>query len=78
MYFQPLILLQVLGFIFLPVYIASKVCTLPEYMKRRFGGDRIRMYLTFLSLVLYIFTKISVRFAKIDQDLKLILIFFQG
>ena len=49
-----------LGFVFLPVYIASKVCTLPEYMMKRFGGQRIRMYLAVLSMILYVFTKISV------------------
>ena len=57
---QALVLLQLLGFGFLPVYIASKVCTLPEYLKKRFGGERIRIYLAVLSLLLYIFTKISV------------------
>ncbi|CAG0895970.1 unnamed protein product [Darwinula stevensoni] len=36
------------------------VCTLPEYMNKRFGGQRIRVYLACLSLLLYIFTKISV------------------
>ena len=58
--FQALVSLQLLGFVFLPVYIASKVCTLPEYMMKRFGGQRIRMYLAILSMILYIFTKISV------------------
>lgn len=33
---------------------------MPEYLKKRFGGQRIRIYLSVLSLVLYIFTKISV------------------
>jgi hypothetical protein len=33
---------------------------MPEYIKKRFGGDRIRIYLSCLSLILYIFTKISV------------------
>uniref|UniRef100_A0A3Q0KMC9 Inositol transporter n=1 Tax=Schistosoma mansoni TaxID=6183 RepID=A0A3Q0KMC9_SCHMA len=54
------ILLQLLGWVFLPVYIASGVFTLPEYMKKRYGGERIHMYLALLSLILYIFTKISV------------------
>nr|CAH8842648.1 unnamed protein product [Trichobilharzia regenti] len=54
------IILQLLGWVFLPVYIASGVSTLPEYMKKRFGGDRIKVYLAVLSLLLYIFTKISV------------------
>eukprot|EP00794_Sanderia_malayensis_P008235 gene8235-9117_t len=58
--FNALILLQLLGFVFLPVYIASGVCTLPEYIHKRFGGHRIRVFLALLSLILYIFTKISV------------------
>ncbi|EDO43582.1 predicted protein [Nematostella vectensis] len=38
----------------------GRVCTLPEYIHRRFGGQRIRVWLSVLSLLLYIFTKISV------------------
>ncbi|KAH8848658.1 Sodium/myo-inositol cotransporter, partial [Schistosoma japonicum] len=56
------ILLQLLGWVFLPVYIASGVFTLPEYMKKRYGGERIHIYLALLSLILYIFTKISVSY----------------
>ena len=37
-----------------------QVRTLPEYMVKRFGGRRISMYLAVLSMILYIFTKISV------------------
>lgn len=55
-----LIILQIAGWVFLPVFIASRVCTLPEYMSKRFGGKRIRTYLAVLSMLLYIFTKISV------------------
>lgn len=33
---------------------------MPEYLKKRFGGQRISLYLSVLSLFLYIFTKISV------------------
>ncbi|TPP57400.1 Sodium:myo inositol cotransporter, partial [Fasciola gigantica] len=54
------LLLQLLGWVFLPVYIASGAFTLPDYMSRRFGGNRIQIYLAGLSLLLYIFTKISV------------------
>ncbi|XP_042251196.1 sodium/glucose cotransporter 1 isoform X4 [Thunnus maccoyii] len=32
---------------------------MPEYLKKRFGGQRIRIYLSVLSLFLYVFTKIS-------------------
>uniref|UniRef100_A0A3Q2R401 Sodium/glucose cotransporter 1 n=1 Tax=Fundulus heteroclitus TaxID=8078 RepID=A0A3Q2R401_FUNHE len=35
------------------------VVTMPEYLKKRFGGQRIRIYLSVLSLFLYAFTKIS-------------------
>ncbi|CAF1673683.1 unnamed protein product, partial [Rotaria sp. Silwood1] len=52
--------LMILGWIFLPVYIKADVYTMPEFIKKRFGGDRIRFYLTILSLILSIFTKISV------------------
>ncbi|CAL4225733.1 unnamed protein product, partial [Meganyctiphanes norvegica] len=58
--FNALILLQLLGWVFLPVFIASGVNTLPEYTRKRFGGRRIQTYLAVLSLILYIFTKISV------------------
>nr|CDS22582.1 sodium:myo inositol cotransporter [Echinococcus granulosus] len=58
--FNAAILLQLLGWVFLPVYISSGAFTLPDYMKKRFGGSRIQIYLTVLSLLLYIFTKISV------------------
>ncbi|XP_027227877.2 sodium/mannose cotransporter SLC5A10 isoform X1 [Penaeus vannamei] len=58
--FNALVLLQLLGWVFLPVFIASGVNTLPEYTKKRFGGRRIQTYLALLSLILYIFTKISV------------------
>ncbi|KAG8189137.1 hypothetical protein JTE90_018431 [Oedothorax gibbosus] len=55
-----LAIIQLTGWVFLPVFIASRVCTLPEYMSKRFGGLRIRTYLAVLSLILYVFTKISV------------------
>ncbi|XP_033008079.1 sodium/glucose cotransporter 4 isoform X1 [Lacerta agilis] len=51
--------LLVLGWIFVPVYISSGVVTMPEYLRKRFGGQRIQIYLSVLSLILYIFTKIS-------------------
>ena len=55
-----------LGWLFVPVYMASGVYTMPEYLKKRFGGRRIQMYLSVLALLLYVFTKISVRI-KIDS-----------
>ncbi|TEA37146.1 hypothetical protein DBR06_SOUSAS210324 [Sousa chinensis] len=52
-------LLLALGWIFVPVYIAAGVVTMPQYLKKRFGGQRIQVYMSLLSLILYIFTKIS-------------------
>ncbi len=51
---------MVLGWLFVPVYLKSKVFTMPQYIKMRYGGERIRVYLTCLALTLSIFTKISV------------------
>lgn len=55
-----LILLQLLGWIFIPVYIQSGVYTMPEYLAKRYGGRRLQVYFAVLSLTLYIFTKLSV------------------
>ncbi|XP_071819230.1 sodium/glucose cotransporter 4-like isoform X2 [Apostichopus japonicus] len=49
-----------LGWIFVPVYISSGVYTMPEYLRVRFGGQRLRIFMSVLALFLYIFTKISV------------------
>ncbi|KER26650.1 hypothetical protein T265_06152 [Opisthorchis viverrini] len=35
------------------------VYTMPEYLKRRFGGTGLQFYLAFMALFLYVFTKIS-------------------
>ncbi|XP_027778118.2 sodium/mannose cotransporter SLC5A10 isoform X1 [Marmota flaviventris] len=52
--------LLALAWIFVPIYISSEIVTLPEYIQKRFGGQRIRMYLSVLSLLLSVFTKISI------------------
>ena len=52
--------LLLLGWVFVPVYMSAGVYTMPEYLKKRYGGHRIRVTLTCLSLILYIFTKIAV------------------
>uniref|UniRef100_A0A671TC43 Sodium/glucose cotransporter 1 n=1 Tax=Sinocyclocheilus anshuiensis TaxID=1608454 RepID=A0A671TC43_9TELE len=56
---QALVVVIILGWLFVPIYIKAGVVTLPEYLKKRFGGQRIRIYLSVLSLFLYVFTKIS-------------------
>lgn len=58
--FNALLLLQLLGWVFIPVYIQAGVFTMPEYLSKRFGGNRLKVYFAVLSLVLYIFTKLSV------------------
>ncbi|XP_038619235.1 sodium/myo-inositol cotransporter 2 [Tachyglossus aculeatus] len=49
-----------LAWLFLPIYVAGGVTTMPEYLKKRFGGRRIPIFLAILYLFIYIFTKISV------------------
>lgn len=58
--FNALLLLQLLGWVFIPVYIHSGVYTMPEYLSKRYGGSRLKVYFAFLSVLLYIFTKLSV------------------
>ncbi|XP_061165224.1 sodium/mannose cotransporter SLC5A10-like [Saccostrea echinata] len=53
-------LIALAAWFFLPVYISAKVYTLPEYLGKRFGGQRIRIYMSVLSLLLYIVTKLAV------------------
>ncbi|XP_036923142.1 sodium/glucose cotransporter 2 isoform X2 [Sturnira hondurensis] len=55
-----LFVVMLLGWLFVPVYLTAGVITMPQYLRKRFGGHRIRFYLSVLSLFLYIFTKISV------------------
>lgn len=54
------LLLLLLGWVFLPIYLSSGVFTMPEYLGRRFGGQRMRIYLSFVALLLYVLTKVSV------------------
>lgn len=58
--FNAMLILPLFGWIFLPVYIASGVYTMPEYLRKRFGGQRVRVYLAGLALTLSVLTKISV------------------
>lgn len=48
-----------LGWVFVPFYIRSGVFTMPEFLERRYGTTS-RMYLTVISIVAYVLTKISV------------------
>lgn len=51
--------LFILAWVFLPKYIKSKVFTLPEFLEKRFN-TQCRWYMSIISIVAYIFTKISV------------------
>ena len=59
---------MLLGWLFVPVYHASGVFTMPEYMKKRFGQQRIRVLLSILSLIIYVLTKLSVKFRHKCQN----------
>ncbi len=49
----------ILGWLFVPFYLRSGVVTMPEFLERRYNRP-CRWYLTLLSVVAYVLTKISV------------------
>jgi SSS family solute:Na+ symporter len=51
--------LLVLGWVFVPFYMRSKVFTMPEFLERRFSGAN-RWVLSVISLFAYVLTKIAV------------------
>ncbi|MDH4063233.1 MAG: sodium:solute symporter [Acidobacteriota bacterium] len=51
--------LFLLAWVFVPHYLASRVFTMPEFLEKRFSRGA-RVYLTWVSLFAYVFTKISV------------------
>ena len=48
-----------LGWVFVPFYLRTNVYTMPEFLERRYG-PACRWYLTTVSILAYVFTKISV------------------
>ncbi|KAI5133388.1 Solute Carrier Family 5 Member 4 [Manis pentadactyla] len=54
-----LVLLLVLGWFFVPIYIKAGVMTMPEYLRKRFGGKRLQVYLSVLSLFICVALRIS-------------------
>jgi SSS family solute:Na+ symporter len=48
-----------LGWIFVPFYLRSKVFTMPEFLELRFNS-KSRLFLSAMSLVAYVLTKVSV------------------
>jgi SSS family solute:Na+ symporter len=53
------LILLILGWVFIPFYLRSNVYTMPEFLERRYNSA-CRTYLAGISLVAYVFTKISV------------------
>jgi solute:Na+ symporter, SSS family len=49
----------ILGWVFVPFYLRSGVYTMPEFLERRYG-PACRWYLTSISVIAYVVTKISV------------------
>ena len=54
------LILLVLGWVFVPFYLRSNVFTMPEFLERRFSRS-CAVYLASISIIAYIFTKISVQ-----------------
>jgi solute:Na+ symporter, SSS family len=53
------LILLLLGWVFVPFYLRSNVFTMPEFLERRFNRS-CATYLASISVIAYIFTKISV------------------
>ncbi|CAO2608459.1 Sodium/glucose cotransporter 1 [Lemmus lemmus] len=62
----------ILGWIFVPIYSKAEVVTLPEYLKKRFGSLRIQLFFSFFSLVVYIFSRISMEISFGAMFLKMV------
>src|SRR5246500_3152681 len=54
------LILLLLGWVFVPFYLRSNVFTMPEFLERRFNRN-CATYLATISVIAYIFTKISVQ-----------------
>ncbi|XP_070482987.1 probable glucose sensor protein SLC5A4 [Equus przewalskii] len=76
------LLLLALGWFFVPIYIKAEMMTMPEYLKKRFGGERLQIYLSVLSLFIIVVLRISVNmfsgaiFIKLALGLDLYLAIF--
>jgi SSS family solute:Na+ symporter len=53
------LILLILGWVFVPFYLRSNVFTMPEFLERRFNRQ-CSVYLATISILAYVFTKISV------------------
>ena len=53
------LILLLLGWVYVPFYLRSNVFTMPEFLERRFNRN-CATYLASISIIAYIFTKISV------------------
>ncbi|XP_051009217.1 solute carrier family 5 member 4-like [Acomys russatus] len=48
-----------LGWVFVPIYIKAGVMTMPEYLRKRFGGKRLQIYFSVFSLFIMLVIRIS-------------------
>ncbi len=53
------LIVLILGWVFVPFYLRSNVFTMPEFLERRFNRS-CAIYLASISIIAYVFTKISV------------------
>ncbi|XP_067939038.1 sodium/mannose cotransporter SLC5A10-like [Watersipora subatra] len=53
------LMIILLAWFFLPVYLSSGCTTMPEFIKRRFGGRRLNTLLSLQTLILYILVYLS-------------------
>jgi SSS family solute:Na+ symporter len=66
------ICLLILGWVFIPFYLRSGVFTIPEFLERRYSKSS-RRYLSVVSIIAYILTKISVHLFAAGILLKVVM-----
>ena len=52
--------LILLAKLFVPVYLANAITTVPEYLRKRFGRERISIYIACITLTMYAILKIAI------------------
>ncbi|XP_071478099.1 sodium/glucose cotransporter 4-like [Diadema antillarum] len=57
--YYALMALLTLGFLFAPVYFAAEISTVPEYLKLRFGGNRLQTFISIINLIVAIIIMLS-------------------
>ncbi len=60
----------IMGFVFMPIFYKARVFTAPQYLQKRFGGNRLQVYMSVQTVILQLLMKIPVR-TRMQKNLPL-------